>query len=175
MRLAPVPIFFADADEAIYYAAESSRGTHQAATCLDACRYLSGILWGLLHGATKDEVLAPFYHPSGKTWDGMDPAIAAIAAGSFKEKEPPQIRGTGYVVHSLEAALWAFHRSKSFEEGALMAVNLGEDADTTGAIYGQMAGAYYGLEGIPAGWLEKLHGRDMILDFASKLLTTHAE
>ena len=56
-----------------------------------------------------------------------------------------------------------------------MAVNLGEDADTTGAIYGQMAGAYYGLEGIPAGWLEKLHGRDMILDFASKLLTTHAE
>jgi ADP-ribosyl-[dinitrogen reductase] hydrolase len=172
MRLAPVPIFFADADEAIRYAAESSRGTHQAPACINACRYLNGIIWGLLHGATKDEVLAPFYHPTGKSWDDMDPDIAKVAAGSFKEKNPPAIRGTGYVVQSLEAALWAFHRSKSFEEGALMAVNLGEDADTTGAIYGQMAGAYYGLEGIPAGWLEKLHGREMILDFASKLLTT---
>ncbi|MEK7950867.1 ADP-ribosylglycohydrolase family protein [Luteolibacter soli] len=172
MRLAPVPIFFRDADEAIHYAAESSRGTHQAATCLDACRYLAGMLWGLLHGATKDEVLAPSYHPSGKNWEGMDQAIATIAAGSFKEKEPPMIRGTGYVVQSLEAALWAFHRSKSFEEGALLAVNLGEDADTTGAIFGQIAGAYYGLDGIPAGWLEKLHGREMILDFASKLFTT---
>jgi len=172
MRLAPVPIFFHDADEAIHYAAESSRGTHQATACLDACHYLGGILWGLLHGATKDEVLAPYYHPTGKSWDAMDPAITAIAAGSFKEKEPPLIRGTGYVVRSLEAALWAFHRSKSFEEGALMAVNLGEDADTTGAIYGQIAGACYGLDGIPAGWLEKLHGREMILDFAGKLLTT---
>jgi ADP-ribosyl-[dinitrogen reductase] hydrolase len=174
MRLAPVSIFFADADEAIYHAAESSRGTHQAATCLDACRYLSGIIWGLLHGATKEEVLASFYHPTGRTWVGMDPDIAKIAAGSFKEKSPPAIRGTGYVVQSLEAALWAFHRSKNFEEGALMAVNLGEDADTTGAVYGQIAGAFYGLDGIPAGWLEKLHGRDMILDFANKLLT-HAE
>ena len=172
MRLAPVPIFFQDADEAIHYAAESSRGTHQADACLDACRYLSGIIWGLLHGATKNEVLAAFYHPVGKSWDGINPDIAKIAAGSFKEKDSPAIRGTGYVVHSLEAALWAFHRSKNFEEGALLAVNLGEDADTTGAIYGQIAGAYYGLDGIPAGWLEKLHGREMILDFASKLLTT---
>ncbi|MCW1887102.1 ADP-ribosylglycohydrolase family protein [Luteolibacter flavescens] len=172
MRLAPVPIFFADADEAIYYSAESSRGTHQAATCLDACRYLGSILWGLLHGATKDEVLAPHYHPAGKPWDGMDPAIDAIAAGSFREKSPPAIRGSGYVVHSLEAALWAFHHSRSFEHGALLAVNLGEDADTTGAIYGQIAGAYYGLDGIPAGWLEKLHAREMILDFASKLHTS---
>jgi len=175
MRLAPVPIFFHDADEAIYYAAESSRGTHQAAACLDACRYLGGIIRGLLDGATKEEVLAPYYHPAGKSWDGMDPAIAAIAAGSFKEKNPPEIRGSGYVVQSLEAALWAFHRSKSFEDGALLAVNLGEDADTTGAIYGQMAGAYYGLNGIPAGWLEKLHGREMILDFATKLHTTPHE
>lgn len=173
MRLAPVPIFFREADDAIYYAAESSRGTHQAAACLDACRYLGGILWRLLHEATKDEVLAPFYHPAGKSWKGMDPAIAAIAAGSFKEKDPPAIRGTGYVAHSLEAALWAFHRSSSFEEGALLAVNLGEDADTTGAVYGQIAGAFYGLDGIPARWLEKLHGREMILDFGKKLI--HAD
>lgn len=170
MRLAPIPIYFGNLSEAIHYAAESSRSTHQAPACLDACRYLGGILWALIHGVTKEEVLAPFYHPAGETWDGMDPAIAAIAAGSFKEKEPPEIRGSGYVVQSLEAALWAFHRSSTFEEGALLAVNLGEDADTTGAIFGQLGGAHYGLDGIPAKWLEKLHGREMILDFGRRLL-----
>lgn len=170
MRLAPVPIRFKDPSEAIYYAAESSRGTHQAPACLDACRYLGGILWALIHGISKEEVLAPRYHPAGDDWVGMDPAIATIAAGSFKEKQPPEIRGTGYVAQALEAALWAFHRSSTFEEGALMAVNLGEDADTTGAIFGQLGGALYGLDGIPARWLEKLHGREMILDFGRRLM-----
>ncbi len=66
------------------------------------------------------------------------------------------------MIHSLEAALWAFCNSDSFEEGALMAVNLGNDADTTGAIYGQLAGAYYGVEGIPERWREKLFQREMI-------------
>ncbi len=171
MRLAPVPIHFKDAFDAIHYAAESSRSTHQAPACLDACRYLGGILWGLIHGATKEEALAPFYHPAGAEWRDMDPAIAVIAAGSFKEKNPPAIRGSGYVAHSLEAALWAFHRSGSFEEGALLAVNLGEDADTTGAVFGQIGGACYGLDGIPAPWLEKLHARKTILDFATRLHT----
>ncbi|MDP2644144.1 MAG: ADP-ribosylglycohydrolase family protein [Desulfobacterales bacterium] len=72
------------------------------------------------------------------------PEIDEIACGSFKRKEPPQIVGSGYVVKSLEAALWAFARSSSFREGCLFAVNLGDDADTTGAIYGQLAGAFYG-------------------------------
>ena len=170
MRLAPVALRYANPLEVIYYAAESSRSTHQAPACLDACRYLGGILWALIHGVTKEEVLAPHYHPAGETWEGMTPAIAAIAAGSFKEKNPPEIRGTGYVVQSLEAALWAFHRSSTFEEGALMAVNLGEDADTTGAIFGQLGGALYGLDGIPARWLEMLHGREMILDFGRRLI-----
>lgn len=169
MRLAPVPIFFADPREAIHQCAESSRTTHQAPACLDACRYLGGILWGLLHGTTKDEVLSPFYHPAGSSWEGMNRDIAAIASGSFKQKDPPEIRGSGYVVRSLEAALWAFHRSGTFEEGALMAVNLGDDADTTGAVYGQIAGAFYGIDGIPSHWLGKLHQREVILDFSRKL------
>lgn len=91
------------------------------------------------------------YHPSGLVWTDLDPAITEIAMGSFKEKEPPGIRGSGYVVASLEAALWAFHKSGSFEEGALLAVNLGEDADTTGAIFGQLAGAFTANPEFPAG------------------------
>ena len=69
-------------------------------------------------------------------------------------REPPEIIGCGYVVKSLEAALWAFHRSETFEQGCLLAVNLGDDADTTAAIYGQLAGAYYGIDGIPEEWKE---------------------
>ena len=93
-----------------------------------------------------------------------------MAAGSFKHRNPPEIRGTGYVVQSLEAALWAFHHSADFPHGALRAVNLGDDADTTGAVYGQLAGAHYGVKGIPGAWLDVLHGRPMIEGYADRLL-----
>ncbi len=97
------------------------------------------------------------------------PRIAEIAAGSFLRREPPEIRGTGYVVQSLEAALWAFARGDDFRSGVLLAVNLGDDADTTGAIYGQLAGAHYGVGGIPAHWRERIARRDTIRGFADLL------
>ena len=84
-------------------------------------------------------------------------------------KSPPEIKGTGYVVESLEAALWALHHGDSFKEGALLAVNLGDDADTTGAVYGQLAGAVYGESGIPATWRSRLTHRDLIAGFADRL------
>ena len=140
-RLAPIPLFFArDPKQAIHYAAESARTTHGAKTATDACRYFAGLILGALVNRTKSKLMTPYFNPLNETsfWDEqpLDPKIAAIAAGSFKSKEPPDIKGSGYVVESLEAALWAFDRSDSFREGALIAVNLGDDADTTGAIYG---------------------------------------
>ena len=100
----------------------------------------------------------------------LAPKIAAVAAGSFKAKDPPALRDTGYVVDCLEAALWAFHKSDSFRDGALLAVNLGDDADTTGAVYGQLAGAYYRAEAIPIEWRTKVARRDLIARFADRLL-----
>ena len=79
-----------------------------------------------------------------------------------KEKEPPFIKGGGYVIECLEAALWAFHNSQSFESGCLLAVNLGDDADTTGAVYGQLAGAYYGASGIPRTWVNALAKKGLL-------------
>ena len=79
------------------------------------------------------------------------------------------IRGTGYVVDTLEAVLWAFHGTESFREGALKVVNLGDDADTTGAIYGQIAGAYYGVEAIPPEWRNKLTMRSEIGQMADRI------
>jgi ADP-ribosylglycohydrolase len=99
----------------------------------------------------------------------LAPEVDEVARGSFREKSPPEIRGSGYVVRSLEAALWAFHRSDSFEEGCLLAANLGDDADTTAAVYGQLAGAFYGEGGIPEGWHSKLAHRDLIGSYAEKL------
>ncbi len=80
----------------------------------------------------------------------------------FRRKKPPQIVGSGYVVKSLEAALWAFHDAKDFREAVLRAVNLGDDADTTGAVCGQLAGAYWGESGIPQEWQDGLARKDMI-------------
>lgn len=73
------------------------------------------------------------------------------------------------MVNCLEAALWAFCRSESFHEGALLAVNLGDDADTTGAVYGQLAGAYYGEQGIPEQWRASLTHRPLIEKYADRL------
>ena len=159
MRLAPVPMYFAgDAGRAIDRSADSSRTTHGAEEAVDACRYFSGLLVGALNGADKDTLLSPRYCPIEGHWDKNPLAakIAAIADGSFKDRDYPEIKGTGYVVDTLEAVLWAFHHSQEFREGALKVVNLGNDADTTGAIYGQIAGAFYGVEAIPAEWRERL-------------------
>ncbi len=172
MRLAPVPMYYAsDAAEAIAMAAESSRTTHQAQEAVDACRYFAGLLVGALHGVDKATLLSLAYCPVDGLWESEPLAeqIARVAGGSFKDRNPPGIRGTGYVVRSLEAALWAFHRSDSFREGALLAVNLGDDADTTGAIYGQIAGAHYGAQTIPAPWRQKLAMAPEITSLADQL------
>ena len=159
MRLAPVPMYFAgDPAEAIDRSADSSRTTHGAEEAVDACRYFGGLLVGALNGVDKETLLSPRYGPVEGLWERSPLAekIAFVADGSFKHREPPDIKGTGYVVQSLEAALWAFHKSNDFREGALEAANLGDDADTTAAIYGQIAGAHYGVGAIPTGWRERL-------------------
>ena len=104
---------------------------------MDACRYYGGLLVGAVQGADKATLLSSGYCPVDGLWeDGpLSTAIAEIAHGSFKRREPPQIVGSGYVVKSLEAALWAFHKTDNFRDGALLAANLGNDADTTAAIY----------------------------------------
>ncbi len=99
----------------------------------------------------------------------MCPEISEIAKGSFKDKNPPDIVGSGYVVQSLEAALWAFYHSESFEDGCLLAVNLGDDADTTAAIYGQIAGSHYGINSIPSSWRDQLAEVNLLLEFSANL------
>jgi len=165
-------LFFAsDPAHAIALAADSSRTTHGAPEAVDGCRYLAALVIGAPQGRSKGELLSPLFTPVAGLWDAqpLTPKVHAVASGSFRRREPPAICGTGHVVESLEAALWAFAKSTSFRDGALLAVNLGDDADTTGAVYDQLAGAYYGVEGIPAEWRTRLAKLNLLESFAARL------
>jgi protein-tyrosine phosphatase len=130
------------------------------------------LIVGAVRGERKEALLGERYTAVPGYWDEypLVDEIDEIALGSYKVKQPPEITGTGFVVKSLEAALWAFYTTDDFREGCLRAVNLGNDADTTGAVYGQLAGAYYGKDGIPVGWREKIAHRSLIESFSQGLL-----
>lgn len=165
MRLAPIPMFFfPDLEVAERFAAESSRTTHGAAECIDACRLLARVICRALSGRPKDEVVLG----DSKTFMGSE-KIVAIARGAYREKPEEDIRGSGYVVDSLEAAMWCFVHTHGFKDAILMAANLGDDADTTAAVCGQIAGAYYGARQIPAAWIERLALRLEIAELADRL------
>lgn len=173
MRLAPVPLFYIlDPLRAMEMSGRSSCTTHKHILAVDSCRFLGGLIHGALIGKSKEELLSPRYSAVENYWEEKPLAtlVDEVACGSYKEKEPPEIRGRSYVVKSLEAALWAFHKTNNYEEGCLLAVNLGEDADTTGAIYGQLAGAYYGKNCIPKRWVDKLVKLDLIESIIEKLM-----
>jgi ADP-ribosyl-[dinitrogen reductase] hydrolase len=166
MRLAPVPMFyFPDLAAVIRYSAESSRTTHGAPECVDACRLLAGIIFRALSGASKEDVL----FGEADSFQG-EPKITSIAKGQYRNKSAGEIRGTGYVVESLEAALWCYLHTDTFESAILKAANLGDDADTTAAICGQVTGAFYSESGIPGKWLKKLAMREEISTLADRLL-----
>jgi ADP-ribosyl-[dinitrogen reductase] hydrolase len=165
MRLAPVPMFYyPDRNLVLEHSALSSRTTHGATECVEACRFFGGILFQALAGGDKEAVLLG--HGIG---DVTTPSVQAIARGDYQSKGEAEIRGSGYVIQSLEAALWCFWHTSDFESAILKATNLGDDADTTAAVCGQVAGAFYGEEGIPAHWLERLVMREMIADLADRL------
>ena len=122
MPLAPVPMYFGGhAAEAIATAADSSGTTHQAHEAINACRYFAELLVGALQGVDKDTLLSPGFCPTEGLWerDPLVQKIARVADGSFKDRHPPDIKGTGDVVDAPEAALWAFRHTDDFREGAL--------------------------------------------------------
>ncbi|MCP5157800.1 MAG: ADP-ribosylglycohydrolase family protein [Gammaproteobacteria bacterium] len=165
MRLAPIPMyFFPDLDAIEHFAADSSRTTHGAQECIDGCRLLARILYRALLGRSKDEILL-----GDADSFAAGERITAIARASYRKKSAAEVRGSGYVVENLEAALWAFARTDTFADAILMAANLGEDADTTAAVCGQVAGAYYGEPGVPARWLERLALGSKIARLADQL------
>ncbi|CAF3310328.1 unnamed protein product [Rotaria sp. Silwood2] len=166
MRLAPVPLFFyRNPEVAVDYSGISGRITHGDDKAYDACCYYGALIIAAMNGAKKSELTSKTFYDKHREWFGnrsLDPEIMKIAEGSYQKPGGYQdgIRGKGYIVNALEAALWAFWSDEdSFETGALKAVNLGDDTDTTAAIYGQLAGAHYGYKKLPEKWLDCIHSR----------------
>ncbi|HEY53948.1 MAG TPA: ADP-ribosylglycohydrolase family protein [Caldilineae bacterium] len=174
MRLAPVPMFYADdLRQVVHYAGESSRTTHGAQEAVDASRLFGAMIALALQGEAKVEVLFEG-HRSLFPANDLAPAIRDIAEGGYRAKGRDEIKGSGYVVRSLEAALWCFWQTDSYQNAVLLAANLGDDADTTAAVCGQIAGAYYGVGSIPETWLVKLARRALIQDLARQLSVSYA-
>ena len=164
MRLSPVAIrHWNDPAARRDVAARQSRTTHAAPEAVDACIAYADILADAIAGKPRSFVLRDRTEPYAGS-------IAAIAGGSWRAKPRHQIKSSGYVAHALEAALWSVARTGDFRSAVLLAANLGDDADTTAAIAGQLAGALYGMEGIPAEWLDKLAWKPRIATMASSLL-----
>jgi ADP-ribosyl-[dinitrogen reductase] hydrolase len=164
MRLSPVAIrHWRDRETLATVAARQSRTTHAAPEALAACIAYAGILADAISGTSRDDLLAP-----DRT--SASPAVAKVLGGSWRGKARSDVRSSGYVIHSLEAAMWCVARTGDFASAVLLAANLGDDADTTAAIAGQLAGAIYGADGIPAHWQAKLAWRERLANAAETLL-----
>lgn len=169
MRLAPVPIAFAhlfpdQLGDLVIRAVESSQPTHASPQCRSSCACLAVALAALVNGIPREVVLDPDWSAWNelRALKPLHPEVQEVIRGSFHRKVPPEIQGSGYVVKSLEAALWAFAGAESFRDAVLRAVNLGDDADTTGAVCGQLAGAHWGESGIPPELLSGLASRELL-------------
>jgi ADP-ribosyl-[dinitrogen reductase] hydrolase len=166
MRLAPIALYGlrAGVSEMRRTARLQSETTHGARQCLDACEAWALVLHHVINGAHFDEALA-----GAEQLDLHEP-VKGIIAGAWRNKSRDEIRSSGYVAHSLEAALWCNANGSDFRTVILLAANLGEDADTTAAIAGQLAGARFGIEGIPPEWIAKLAWRERLEKAARALI-----
>ncbi|KIX02345.1 uncharacterized protein Z518_08286 [Rhinocladiella mackenziei CBS 650.93] len=181
MRVLPAALTAQSEQEAVEVARESSIPTHPHLRCVHACMIYVALVYQALNGASKTELAVSLCESVNEPPNNIsDTAIESVLKARFqgyrtitdwKSTSSKSIRSTGYVVDSLEASLWAFFKTNSFEEGVLLVVNLGDDADTVGAIYGGIAGAFYGSEAIPERWLEEMQRLDLLNDTVHKILT----
>lgn len=163
MRLAPVPIFYSSSlAQTVRYSEESSRTTHGSILCRDSSRYFGLLLAQLINGSDKALLMNPNYLD-------LSPEVESISQGDYLSKPYNDLTGSGFVIESLESALWCFAHTDSFDSCILSAANLGNDADTTAAIAGQLAGAYYGYSAIRQDWLDALYNQQEIRDLAEQL------
>ena len=165
MRLAPVAIKYHDSQHAINYLVDSSRTTHGSRQATSGCAALGMMLVELINGSSKEKALNIDFREMIE----LSPLIQKVVDGSYKQEKT--FTGSGWVVESLESALWAFNTSNSFEETVLKAVNLGNDSDTTGAVAGQLAGAYWGYDKIPQNLIDGLACKDIIDKYLDPILT----
>ena len=164
MRLAPVAcMHWQDEERAVQIAEAQSATTHYSSLSKTACSIAARLMSRLIAGQPWNE--ARRFDDLGD----IHPEIFALLEADLKTIPEDNIQSSGYVIHTFEAALWAVETSSSFEEALIKAVNLGDDADTVGAVAGQLAGALYGYSNIPERWLKPLAHAERIQQAAHDL------
>ncbi len=164
MRLAPVPVFFQE-QPAMADKISVLQGmlTHNHEVPIDGCRLLSKILINGFQTGNKEAAL--------NSVDGVDVTynISHVRDRAYEKKVRDDIKSDGYVVSTLEAAMWTIWKTDNFQDALLLAVNLGDDADTVGAVAGQIAGAIYGFDNIPPDWVSGLIESPRIIELGEQL------
>ncbi|KAK5047252.1 hypothetical protein LTR84_006774 [Exophiala bonariae] len=178
MRLIPVSLVARSETEAVELAKASSLPTHPHPRCFQACGLYAPLAYKALNGTSKDELATSLATSIVAQSNQLDPVLRERLQNyhtrqDWQTQPSENIRSSGYVVDSIEAALWAFFSTDTFEEGAIAAVNLGDDADTIGAIYGGLAGAFYGIETVPKAWRDAMQRVDLLEDVVRKLIAHH--
>ena len=166
MRLAPVVIAAHEKTtiEAIRRLASiSARETHYSHEAEAGTEIFAVLLYNAVYETDKARILDIAKHSSGQHYDAMLAKLLPLP-------DPEQLKDRqGYIVYTLQIALWGFLNYDTFEDGMMAVMSLGGDVDTTMAVYGQLAGAYYGLEAIPHEWQRDVYLGDEIIDLADKL------
>ena len=153
---------------------EGSVLTHAHLRSIYGCGIYSMVLWDILRGADKSQIPSAIEN-AAVLFDGMYPEESDHYEWAFYKKlatkTEDEISGSGYVVNTLEAALWCLLTTNSYKECVLKAVNLGEDTDTVAAIAGGLAGALYGYDSIPQEWKDTLIKREYLESLCEKAYT----
>jgi ADP-ribosyl-[dinitrogen reductase] hydrolase len=194
MRLAPVPLYFyglylrkrkeiktADHSCLLHRVIEesgfSAMTTHPSQMAIDCNRYMAALIIGCLQNFSKNDLLKPLFVPKGLPEDywiryPLRPEVYDVVNNCmYKTAEVDSIVNSGFSVKALESALWAFYKYDDFMEGMMEVVKLGDDSDTVGAIYGQLAGCFYGLDKIPKVLVEKCVYSKFICLIANEVFT----
>ncbi|PGH27714.1 hypothetical protein AJ80_00501 [Polytolypa hystricis UAMH7299] len=167
MRISPVGVVMwreeeEDLGAAVRAAREQSAITHPATACVEACALYTDLMGRVMKGETKAQLAQavtsfPITHRTLAERLSKYPSLS-----DWQSQTDDHIRSSGWVIDTLEVALWAFFKYPDWKDGALAVVNLGGDSDTAGAIYGALAGAFCGVEEIPTEWVEVMQNRELI-------------
>jgi ADP-ribosyl-[dinitrogen reductase] hydrolase len=160
MRLTPIPIYYnTDLNKCLEECELSSKSTHTSKLCIEGCKILGCYLYLLINGCSKDTIIDKVNKQLNQEFSEE---FSDILSGNFLNKTRKEIKSSGYIIDSLEAALYSFMKFNNFSESVLFAVNLGNDADTVACITGMICGSYYGIRNIPVKWIQILHHQELL-------------
>ena len=173
MRLAPIPMrYLTNKNHMILMSEWSSKSTHASQMCIESCIVLSLIISGALLGKSKQEICSSMYGKEFLPYQDKikSPEVLSIWRDcAYKNKTKEQISGKGFVITTLECALWSFWNAGNYRDTIGLCYERGHDTDTTCAVAGSIAGAYYGYDGIPKEWKNKIAKKELILEMSETL------